>query len=100
MKKTTFTTNKLSWLERIHIDGFLLFSLGCLMGIGLLTIYSSGGQDWDLVNRQLVRLSLALFIMVLLAQIPIMAFRRVAIYFYSIGIILLLAVLLLSLIHI
>lgn len=94
MKKTTFTTNKQSFLERIHVDGFLLFSLGCLMGIGLLTIYSSGGQDWDLVHRQLVRLSLALFVMLVMAQIPIMAYRRVAIYFYSIGIFLLLAVLL------
>jgi rod shape determining protein RodA len=94
MKKTEFKTNKQSFLERIHIDGFLLFSLGCLMGIGLLTIFSSGGQDWELVNRQLVRLGLAIAIMFILAQIPIMAYRRVAIYFYTVGIVLLLAVLL------
>jgi len=81
-------------LERIHIDGFLLFALMCLMLIGLLTIYSSGGQDLDLVNRQLVRLGVALVIMAGLAQIPIMAYRRVSIYFYTAGILMLLAVLL------
>jgi len=94
MKKNNFTTNKQSMLERIHIDGFLLFALMCLMLIGLLTIYSSGGQDLDLVNRQLVRLGVALVIMAGLAQIPIMAYRRVSIYFYTAGILMLLAVLL------
>jgi rod shape determining protein RodA len=94
MKKTKFSTNKQTLLERIHIDGFLMFALACLMLIGLLTIFSSGGQDWDLVNRQLVRLGVAVFIMCALAQLPIMAYKRVAIYFYTIGILMLLAVLL------
>lgn len=94
MKKNNFTTNKQTWLQRLHIDSFLLFSLLCLMFIGLLTIYSSGGQDWGLVSRQLVRLGLALFIMFVLAQIPILAYRQVAIYFYTAGILMLLAVLL------
>ncbi len=93
MKKTNFTTNKQSLLERVHIDGFLLFALLSLMIIGLLTIYSSGGQDWELVNRQLVRLGIAIVIMIVLAQLPIMAYRRLAVYFYSAGIIMLLAVL-------
>ncbi|MDT0594517.1 rod shape-determining protein RodA [Glaciecola petra] len=93
MKKTQFTANKQSLLERIHIDGFLLFALFSLMLTGLITIYSSGGQDWDLVNRQFVRLGLAIVIMFVLAQIPLMAYRRVSIYFYSAGILLLVAVL-------
>ena len=42
-----FTPARRSLLEKIHIDGFLLFSLLSLMMVGLLTIYSSGGQDWD-----------------------------------------------------
>ena len=81
-------------LERLHIDGFLLFALTCLMGIGLVTIYSSGGQDWDLVNRQLTRLGIALIVMFILAQIPPMAYRRLAVYFYSFGLIMLILVLL------
>jgi rod shape determining protein RodA len=94
MKKTKFTANKQSLLVRIHIDGFLLLSLICLMFVGLLTIYSSGGQDWDLVYRQLVRLGLALVIMFGLAQIPILVYRRVSIYFYLAGILMLVSVLL------
>ncbi len=90
---TKFTTVKTTFLERLHIDGFLLFALLCLMGIGLVTIYSSGGQDWDLVTRQLTRLGIALLVMVVLAQIPPMAYRRLAIYFYGFGLIMLLGVL-------
>jgi rod shape determining protein RodA len=92
MKKNNFNTNKQTLLQRIHIDGFLLFSLISLMVVGLLTIYSSGGQDWDLVYRQLVRLGLAIVIMVFLAQIPILVYQRVSIYFYIAGIAMLLSV--------
>jgi rod shape determining protein RodA len=94
MKKTNFTTNKKTMLERVHIDGFLLISLLCLMFVGLLTIYSSGGQDWDLVNRQLIRLGLAITIMIGLAQIPILFYQRLSIYFYIAGILMLIGVLL------
>jgi len=89
-----FTTTKTSFLERLHIDGFLLFAISCLMGIGLITIYSSGGQEWDLVHRQLTRLAIALIGMFILAQVPPMAYRRAAIYFYSVGLAMLVAVLL------
>jgi rod shape determining protein RodA len=89
-----FTPARRSILEKIHIDGFLLFSLLCLMLVGLLTIYSSGGQDWDLVNRQLVRLGLAITVMVVLAQVPIMLYQRASIYFYVVGVLMLIAVLL------
>jgi rod shape determining protein RodA len=93
MKKTNFTTNKQSFLERIHIDGFLLLSLLCLMFIGLMTLYSSGGQDWDLIQRQLLRLGVGITIMIGLAQLPILFYQRVSIYFYILGILMLLGVL-------
>jgi rod shape determining protein RodA len=89
-----FTPARRSLLEKIHIDGFLLFSLLSLMMVGLLTIYSSGGQDWDLVSRQLVRLGLAITVMLVLAQVPIMLYQRVSIYFYAVGVLMLVAVLL------
>ncbi|MBT1452038.1 rod shape-determining protein RodA [Glaciecola sp. XM2] len=89
-----FTPAKSSLLEKVHIDGFLLFSLLSLMLIGLLTIFSSGGQDWDLVNRQLVRLGLAITVMVFFAQIPVLLYQRFAIYFYALGILMLIGVLL------
>lgn len=94
MVDAKFTTIKTTFLERLHIDGFLLLALCCLMGVGLVTIYSSGGQDWELVNRQLVRLGIAFIVMFILAQIPPMAYRRIALYFYSFGLMMLVAVLL------
>lgn len=93
MKKNTLNTNKQTLLERAHVDSFLLFSLLSLMGIGLLTIYSSGGQDWSLVQRQLIRLSIGLIIMVAMAQLPIMVYKRISIYFYTAGILMLVGVL-------
>ena len=98
MAEAKFTTIKTTMLERLHVDGFLLFALMCLMGIGLVTIYSSGGQDWNLVNRQLTRLGIALIVMFILAQIPPMAYRRLAVYFYSFGLIMLILVLLVGVI--
>ncbi|MFC3120658.1 rod shape-determining protein RodA [Agaribacter flavus] len=92
--KNKLKSNKPTFLERIHIDGFLLFSLISLMIVGLLTIYSSGGQDPALVHRQLIRLGLAIGVMFALAQVPILFYRRVAIYAYSIGVLMLVAVLL------
>lgn len=98
MAEAKFTTIKTTMLERLHVDGFLLFALMGLMGIGLVTIYSSGGQDWNLVNRQLTRLGIALIVMFILAQIPPMAYRRLAVYFYSFGLIMLILVLLVGVI--
>nr|WP_136252490.1 rod shape-determining protein RodA [Ningiella ruwaisensis] len=89
-----FTPARRTLLERIHIDGFLLFSLLSLMLVGLLTIYSSGGQDMELVQRQLVRLGLALFVMFFLAQIPVRFLQRIAIYAYAGGVLMLIGVLL------
>lgn len=89
-----FTPAKRSLLEKVHIDGFLLFSLLSLMILGLLTIYSSGGQDWELINRQFIRLGLAITVMVIMAQIPVMFYQQFAIYGYLIGVLMLIGVLL------
>lgn len=93
MRKTKFESNKSTLLHAIHIDGWLLAALMLLMSVGLITIYSAGGQDWALVQRQLIRLSLALLVMFMLAQVPPLALRRLSIYVYVVGILLLIAVL-------
>lgn len=82
-----------NWFQRLHIDPILLVSLLCLMGIGLVTIYSSGGQDIALVERQVVRLGIALTIMLVVAQLPLMLYHRSAVVIYLIGLGLLFAVL-------
>ncbi len=86
--------NKTTFLEQIHVDGFLLFSLISLMVIGVLTIYSSGGQDIGLIQRQMIRLGLAFFVMFILAQLPIQFYRQIATISYVVGLCMLVAVLL------
>lgn len=57
-------------LWRLHIDAALLIGLMSLMGFGLLVIYSAGGEDVSLVEKQLVRLGLGMAVMFVVAQIP------------------------------
>lgn len=71
----------------------LLSGLLVLMVVGLITIYSAGGQDIGLIQRQLTRLALALGVMLVVAQIPPMAYQKLSVYFYVIGIGMLIAVL-------
>ncbi|MDC8830894.1 rod shape-determining protein RodA [Alteromonas gilva] len=93
MKRSTLRENHLSISHRFHIDLPLLLGLLVLMGVGLVTIYSAGGQDIGLIERQIVRLGIALGVMVALAQVPPMAFRRLSIYAYGTGLLMLIAVL-------
>ena len=94
MQRTKIETDKRSLLAKIHIDGHLLFGLLVLMSVGLVTIFAAGGQDWGLVQRQLIRLGVAVAVMVVVAQIPPLAYRRLSIYFYVIGVLMLIGVLL------
>jgi len=77
----------------IHIDAILLLGLLILMSVGLVAIYSAGGQEVDLIYRQVTRLGVAMIVMLVLAQIPPAFYRRVSIYGYIAGLLMLLAVL-------
>ncbi|GAC14924.1 rod shape-determining protein RodA [Aliiglaciecola lipolytica] len=94
MLRTKLEPNKQSIFTKVHIDVTLLVGLLVLMAVGLVTIYSAGGQDIELIQRQVIRLGVALFVMLLLAQIPILAYQRMSIYFYIAGVLMLVAVLL------
>ncbi|BAJ03378.1 rod shape-determining protein RodA [Shewanella violacea] len=78
--------------QRFHIDLPLLLGLLALMVYGLFVIYSSGGEDLALLERQLVRMCLALVAMFTMAQINPEVLRRWAFPIYITGIILLLGV--------
>lgn len=93
MKRSTIKENHVSIWHKVHIDIPLLLGLLVLMAVGLFTIYSAGGRDMDLIQRQVIRLGIALGVMVLLAQVPPMAFRRLSIYAYGAGILMLIGVL-------
>ncbi len=82
--------------ERLHIDIPLLFALLVLCGIGLVILYSAGGQSMDVVIHQGMRLVLAFGTMFLVAQIPPAHLARWSLALYLLGIVLLVLVLLIG----
>jgi len=81
-------------LQRLHIDAPLMLGLLLLLGIGLMLLYSAGGQDMGLIVRQVVRMGVALGAMLIVAQINPDRMRDSAYWLYGLGLILLVAVLL------
>ena len=59
-----------SLAQRLHLDLPLLAGLLILSGIGLVVLYSAGGESMQLVTRQAVRLAIAFGVMFVVAQIP------------------------------
>lgn len=69
-KASNITTNKGSFLNKIHIDPTLLTLISILMGIGLIILYSAGNQSLSLLSNQIIRLGIGIVVMVVFAQIP------------------------------
>lgn len=80
--------------QKMHIDFILLIGILSLMALGLFIVYSAGGQNIDIVYRQVIRLGVALVVMFAVAQIPPLSYRKWAVPVFVIGILLLVAVLL------
>ncbi len=78
----------------LHIDWPLFIGLIVLAGVGLITLYSAGGQDMDLIVRQSIRLGIAFGAMFVVAQIPPHHIERWAPWLFGIGLLMLLGVLL------
>ncbi len=81
-----------SLLFRVHIDAQLLSGALILCILGLIVLYSAGGQSTDVIIRQGIRMSIGLVAMVLVAQISPARLARWAPLLYAVGIILLVAV--------
>lgn len=79
--------------HRLHLDLVLLIGLFVLMGIGMVTLYSAGGENPDLLLRQGVRLLLGLSVMLILAQIPVQHMLRWIPWMYAGGVLMLITVL-------
>jgi rod shape determining protein RodA len=79
--------------QLLHLDAMLLLGLLLLLGVGLMMLYSAGGQDIGLIVRQLVRLGVAMVAMLIIAQIHPDRMRDSAYWLYAFGLLLLLAVL-------
>ena len=81
------------WQYRLHIDVPLLIALLAVSAIGLLVLYSAGGKDMDLIERQVLRLGIAFAAMFAVAQITPRWLQRMTPWIFAAGILLLLAVL-------
>lgn len=79
-------------LRRFNLDTLLLVGLGLVMSFGLFVLYSASGERLALWEAQVMRFLLALFGMVVLAQIPPQWIRRLAPAVYVVGVILLVLV--------
>ena len=79
--------------NRIYVDWPLFFGLLVLMGIGLFVIYSSSNQNMDMILRQLFRIVVSLFALILFAQIDPDTLYRWSPYIFTLGLILLALVL-------
>ncbi len=79
--------------QRLHIDVPLLFGVLILCGMGLVILYSAGGQDMDVVIRQGIRMLIAVILMFAVAQITPTQLERWSMWVYLGGVILLMVVL-------
>ena len=83
----------ISFYKFFKIDTPLFIFIILLSSLGLLILYSSSGGSMNLVYKQLIHLSLATSVMLIIAQIPPILFLRSAPILIILGIILLILVL-------
>lgn len=81
-----------------HLDPPLMLSLLALSGLSLAVLYSSGGEEVDLLIKQSVRILIGFVIMFAVAQLPPQTLARWAPYVFSIGLFLLSMVLLVGIV--
>ena len=79
-------------LRVINLDPVLFLGLVLLTAAGLGILYSAGDGSIALVRAQLIRLGLAFFVMVVVAQIPQRQLYLWAPWFFVLGIVLLVLV--------
>ncbi|MDA8942165.1 rod shape-determining protein RodA [bacterium] len=82
-----------SFYKFFKIDTLLFILIILLSSLGLLILYSSSGGSLNLVYRQLMHLSLATFVMLVIAQIPPILLLRSSPVLMILGIFLLVLVL-------
>lgn len=75
--------------DKIHLDFPLIFLLMCISSYGLLILFSAVGQQPGPVIAQLVKFGVATVVMVVMAQVSPVAYLRLAVWLYLLGIILL-----------
>lgn len=80
-------------LRNLHIDWPLMTGLIALSILGLVVLYSASGENWAMVTRQMVWMSIAFLIMFFVAQIPPHHIQFWTPWVFGFGVLLLVAVL-------
>lgn len=91
-KRQTNIAYKNNW-QRLHLDPILLSSLVLLILAGSAILFSATNQSMLMMSRQGIRLSLALIVMVVFAQISPIRYKAWTPYLYGFGVTLLAVVL-------
>ncbi|MEN8129378.1 MAG: rod shape-determining protein RodA [Pseudomonadota bacterium] len=81
-----------SLLKVVRLDATLLGVILALAALGMIVLYSAGGAEFDLLQRQGIRLLIGLAALFVLAHIPADALRLWSPWIYSVGLFLLIAV--------
>lgn len=80
-------------LRKFHIDIPLFLCLVAISALSFMILYSAGGQNMSILFRQMVRMLVAFVLMVILAHIDPVQFKRHSVLLYSLGVGLLVGVL-------
>ncbi|MGZ4970045.1 MAG: rod shape-determining protein RodA [Methylobacter sp.] len=83
-------------LRKLHIDIPLFIGLLLISILSFVILYSAGSQDMDVLMRQAARVGLAFLLMTALAHVDPYQFKRYSALLFSLGILLLIAVLVLG----
>ena len=78
--------------ERLHIDPWLTGLFLIITSFGLVVLYSAAAQDTSLVIRQLMSFGIGFTVMFSLAQVPPKIYQAFSPWFYTLGILSLIAV--------
>ena len=90
--QTTEERQRNPWLAKLHLDGPLMLGLIALCVVSLVVIYSAGGQEIGLVQRQAIRMGVSFVVLFIVAQLAPDIFRTYAFPLYVIGVLMLVAV--------
>ncbi len=91
--KYYYPSFSLRLIRILHLDHILLLGIGALLMVGLVVLYSAGDESSALINRQFTRIGLAVFIMLVIAQIPSSTLKFWSPWMYVAGVVLLVLVL-------
>ena len=75
--------------DKAHLDLTMVFLILGISAYGLVVLYSAGGKNVELVMSQSMKILVATAVMIIAAQVPPVAYRRLAPWFFLLGLALL-----------